>query len=888
MAAYGAVVSLQRTIECILQSSRISLVSQCSEIIQLVYREVQSLQKILKRLDGISPSKSRKKVNALDGRIKEEVWRFEDVLESHLSDQILSHHFERDSDHVLLFSIDVLRNDVGTFIETVKDMKNKYIHELDNMPQVEEDDESDVVSSSRSSSLGEMKGKIVGFSGVFEYVKSNLLKEGAHKALYSLIGMPGSGKTTLAENVFQDPEVSRWFDHRVWVTVGRKYEENEITRHILGQLDPHIDEIPQGDDEIREVYERKLVGKRCLIVLDNIWDEEVIEYFDALMPDDAAIRILLTTNLDKVGDYSLTGGDSDRDIMEPLNEKESEDLLRMKVFGEEVEDFPPRLEEAAKKIAKNCEGLPLMIVTVADLISKANKNDDLEFWNEVAQNRNSAVMMEARDQISKVLFPVYDCFPQSSKMVYLYMAAFPHDSEIRTSKLINMLTAEGFLKQQELEIIDSYMAFERVLSFTVVIDQQKSVYRMLDAIKTYRINSSWCHLFNKQSCKDRFLLLLNSGCVDALEQCMEGQRRLCLHANFVLNFKEVYNSVKCYCASTVRSLLCFGPYHPYSMPLGVGFKLLKVLDALKVRFYTFPVEILELVLLQYLALTYNGELPTSISKLFNLRFLIIHPHVSIKYWGVPSYVPVQIWDMQELEHIEISGRDLPNPDQHDASLKKLSTLLGVSIHSCNREVLERLPNIRKLGIQIELTHSGDDDLNFDYIWKLKNLEVLKWSSIDKPEVKYGCVVTPQKPIVSLFPSRLWKLYLSGLGYPWKYMEAIGEIPNLEVLKLRCYAFKGPKWETKLNSFLDLKYLVIEDADLVQWKPRRGSFPKLEKLKMKHCYKLQEFIWPYDARGGSIELVDCNPLAVICAKQLKPTDDLHKLQVFASFEGKELK
>ncbi|KAH6828921.1 hypothetical protein C2S53_013488 [Perilla frutescens var. hirtella] len=750
---------------------------------------------------------------------------------------------------------------------------------------------------------------MVGFSSLFERVKMDLMERYGDIFLFKLVGMPGSGKTTLAQNLFEDPAIVRWFDYRVWITVGRRYKLNEIERQVLAQLNPQIDEIiPQAGDKGKHKHlnrvlrwaDRRLVkmiirkylsgGKRFLIVLDNIWDTEVIDYFKTLLQveSDVVIQILLTTNQDKIAQQA------DRIIrlpniiytymMEPLNEKESEELLRIEVFGEEVEDFPPRLEKPAKKIAKNCKGLPLMIVMVADLLSKANKNDDPEFWSEVAENPYSDVMMEAHNQISKVLFPAYDCFPQSTKMFYLYMAAFPQDYNVPASKLINILTVEGFLKPKTLHNFFHWrgnLAF--MASTTVLISQKKST--DYQVIKTLRLNSSWSYLFNKESCKDKFLLLLNSGVVDALEQHMKGQRRLCLNANFVLNFKEVYNSVKFDCASTMRSLLCFGPYHPYSMPLDFDFKLLRVLDALKVRFYSFPAEILELVLLQYLALTYNGELPISISKLFNLQFLIIHPHVSIKYRGVTSYVPVQIWDMQELKHIEILGNNLPNDPNSASSLQKLYTLLGVNICSCTSKVLERLPYIRKLGIQIELTPSGDDDhdLNFGCIWKLKYLEVLKCSSIVHPEVKYGCVA-PQKPL-SMFPSSLRKLHLSGLGYPWKYMKAIGEIPNLHVLKLRCYAFKGPKWETENKSFLHLKYLVIEDTDLVQWKLRYGTFPELRKLRMKHCYKLHKFDWPCDLGSGRIELVDCNPLAVTCAKQLK---FIHpSLQVNASFDGKEL-
>ena len=85
MTAYGAVLSLRNTINNILRCSRFSLVARSQQIMDVVYKELDSLHQILERLDETSPSKSRKKVNALDGRIKEALWKFEDSLESLLT-----------------------------------------------------------------------------------------------------------------------------------------------------------------------------------------------------------------------------------------------------------------------------------------------------------------------------------------------------------------------------------------------------------------------------------------------------------------------------------------------------------------------------------------------------------------------------------------------------------------------------------------------------------------------------------------------------------------------------------------------------------------------------------------------------------------------------------
>ncbi|KAL8529958.1 hypothetical protein ACS0TY_007142 [Phlomoides rotata] len=181
-------------------------------------------------------------------------------------------------------------------------------------------------------------------------------------------------------------------------------------------------------------------------------------------------------------------------------------------------------------------------------------------------------------------------------------------------------------------------------------------------------------------------------------------------------------------------------------------KMLVRLDALNIRFYDFPIEVLELVKLRYLALTCNGILPPSISDLQNLQYLIVHPHLSIKSCGALYNLPMEIWDMKSLKHLQIMGYGLP--DLGGISLQKLITLSGVTIDSC--AVLNRVPNLQKLGIIIELASDAAEPLcYFDHISYLTKLESLK------------CVIVILKGSLRLFSLllhfSLTKLNLNGLG-----------------------------------------------------------------------------------------------------------------------------
>ncbi|KAL0364510.1 UNVERIFIED_CONTAM: putative disease resistance RPP13-like protein 3 [Sesamum angustifolium] len=347
-------------------------------------------------------------------------------------------------------------------------------------------------------------------------------------------------------------------------------------------------------------------------------------------------------------------------------------------------------------------------------------------------------------------------------------------------------------------------------------------------------------------------------------QGIESQLRLCIHNNGLFGIKDVYQSMTS--SSDACSLLCVGPHHPYPVPMCLSFGVLKILDALTIRFYGFPIEVVKLVQLKYLAFTYNGKLPASISKLKSLQYLIVRQYLTIlPFGGRRLYLPTEIWTMQELKHLQVMGSDLPNPSLEDACLPNLSTLLGISAHSCTKEVLGRIPNLTRLGIQIGLTLDVAEPLCcFDHLRYLRRLESLKCIILNpNPGLR---VVVPTPPI-TVFPSSLKKLTLSGLGFPWEYMSTIAKLRNLEVLKLRCHAFRGPVWNAYDCQFLQLKFLLLEDIDLESW--YRGLFPWLERLIIRDCYKLKRI--PLGIKKISslemIELVDCNPSLVSSAMRI---------------------
>ncbi|XP_012853771.1 PREDICTED: putative late blight resistance protein homolog R1A-10 [Erythranthe guttata] len=689
-----------------------------------------------------------------------------------------------------------LKQEIDSFNEEIKKMEDEYI----NLPCQEYDAVSSTIGCRGK------KSKMVGLSDQFQEIQTWLL-DPTGPCYHTLVGMAGIGKTTLATQLFEDPLIVSHFDCRAFVTVGQKYRLKDILIGILAQVNPEIDKTRKLDDLKKMIYQN-LKGKTYLVVLDDVWTTQVW--------NDLRRRCLLSGLC------------------------------------------PSHLEKAGKKIAENCEGLPLLIITVANILSEADKTP--EYWRKAA-DRDNSVFMDANDQImSKVLFSSYEYLPQHLKACFLYMGIFPQNYEITRSKLINLWSAEGFLEHSAMQCL------EELVTKSLVMVHKKSLhspYRSpIHQIKTCGLHSVFWHLCSKEAEKNNFFHVVNG-----IAEAVEHERRLCVHKNihFVIN-KEVYKSIAS--VSRTRSLLCFGPYHKYPVPISLEYlRLLRVFDALTIRMYEFPMEILKLVQLRYLALTYDGNIPSSISKLRNLQFLIILRHLSIiNSCKDLSYLPIEIWEMQELKHLQITGSNLPDPC--GALLPNLVTLLDVSPRCCTKELLERIPLLSKLRIRFDLSVDANESSNhlLDFISRV-SLSSLKCVVLN-PIPRCEFVVLPQAPIVTNFDSRVVKLSLSGFGYPWEDMSTISSMWSLQVLKLRRYAFRGPKWETRDRAFKSLKVLVIEDSDLMQWTVGIKTFRCLEHLTMRRCHRLEMIPSSFgEIFGLSIKLVDRNPLVVACAQEM---------------------
>ncbi|KAK9288673.1 hypothetical protein L1049_017135 [Liquidambar formosana] len=92
-------------------------------------------------------------------------------------------------------------------------------------------------------------------------------------SVFSIVGMAGLGKTTLAQLVYKDDEIKSYFDARIWVCVSEDFDTRRILSQSLESLNPSKGKM-ENMNAILENLQKELEGKRCLLVLDDVWNEE--------------------------------------------------------------------------------------------------------------------------------------------------------------------------------------------------------------------------------------------------------------------------------------------------------------------------------------------------------------------------------------------------------------------------------------------------------------------------------------------------------------------------------------------------------------------------------------------------------------------------------------
>lgn len=755
----------------------------------------------------------------LESQIEAAACAAEDIMESHVLDQILARSTGSEAKSSTSFS-----ECIQKFIEEMEDLiETKVMRIEETIEELDEDLSFVDFSPAVSSTLAPNNHKpLMGSDEKLIEIMDRLSGQQSNRQIIAIVGMGGIGKTTLAKNVYENPHIVHTFHFCAWVTISQNYSGPKIISALLYQIDQRKQEAV-SDDQLGELLYKSLSGVKYLIVMDDMWCTKAWDEIKPFFPDNRnGSRIMITTRLWNVAEHLSSCSPFE---MEFLDDDRSWELLSEKVFGEGV--CPPGFEKLGKTIAKNCGGLPLAIVVIGGLLAKSNKTT--VFWEHVAENLYSIINSGDDENCLKILSLSYNNLPIHLKPCFLFMALAPPDTELDIHELSRIWVSEGFLKPIRAKSLEE-AANEYIID---LIDRNLIfVHRrgILGQIKSCCIHDLVRDLCLREAQKLNFFSLVDVHNPD-IPPHIQIIRRLSFHQAPLKPIRSV---------SPVLDLL--GPTSLTRSMYGelghtplctTNLRLLRVLNIMEDNFP--PDEIMKLVNLR--ALSFSSEwgsnsimrFTSSISLFWNLQNLDIG-HTSDE----PIFLPPEIWDLPQLRHLRFERFVLPDPpcpdDKHDSHImENLQTLANVLYFRCTEEILKRAPNLKKLKATYDRLPRSLQWPHF-CLYNLVHLHKLE---------SLACEVLSEISMNHLsFPLSLKKLVLNGSQIPWGDMTIVGSLPNLEVLKLRSHACVGPDWCPVEGEFVRLKSLVIGKTNLRHWRADKTHFPILVHLVLQYINFLE--------------------------------------------------
>ncbi|KAL3338057.1 hypothetical protein AABB24_030308 [Solanum stoloniferum] len=656
------------------------------------------------------------------------------------------------------------------------------------------------------SKIPKSSGIIVGFEEETEWIIRKLTSGPAEIDVISIVGMPGIGKTTLAYRVYKAKSIVDHFDVCAWCTVDQERNEKKLLQNIFNQVTDLKKRVSENgiDDDVADKLRKQLIGKRYLIVLDDMWDTATLDELTRPFPElQKGSRVILTSRKKEVALHGKCH--SDPLYLRLLRLEESWELLEKRVFGEER--CPDELMDVGEKIAQKCDGLPLVLDLIGGVISKKEKKEAL--WLEVLNNLSSFIFKD-EEEVVKVIQLSYDHLSDHVKPCLVFLASYPKGKDIWISELKDLWIAHGLVEQIEMKSAEEVV--DELISSSLVIPFDNSICKIHDLVHDF------CYIKSRKEKLFDFIGGSNAPSSSSSDR---------MPCGIVLFDPKMKNPCVKHLLSLKVSNYCLS--HKSHLK---HLRLLKSLDLYNITLTDSLLnEIGMLVHLKSLIFkTKVKALPPSFSNLCNLEILVNNEEESFT-----SLSPC-FWSLAKLRDVRMN-HSLFDPFINETTvLENLTTLYELYLPGSEDTediIFKRFPNLQNLRVSlIPQPDCSEGKIYFPRLDVLNKLEELhlyasSWDSFGE--------------CTHALPLSLKTLKLRGLALTYDTLSRIARLPNLEELSLEDATIEEGK-ELKMEdvTFQNLKSLTLLKVSFSEWQvDAEKSFPVLEKLYILCCLELMD-------------------------------------------------
>ncbi|XP_048426113.1 putative disease resistance protein At3g14460 isoform X2 [Pyrus x bretschneideri] len=710
---------------------------------------------------------------------------------------------------------------------------------------------------------------------------------GGNTSVIPIWGMGGVGKTALAQLLYNNDRVKEHFDVRAWACVSEDFDAVRVTKTLLQS----IASIPcdKSDMSLLQVALREqLTGKRFLLVLDDLWNDDYNDWSVLQAPFTYGARgskVIVTTRNESVASIVHT---VPIHSLKQLSHDDCWLLLAKHAFRNENAIAHPDLEEIGKKIARKCNGLPLAAKTLGGLLSC---HMDYKKWNYIL-NSNLWELPQANSILPSLRLS-FHYLPPYLKQCFAYCSIFPKDYEFKKHTLVRLWMAVGLISQADggtrmEEVGENYL--NELVSRSLI---QRS--------RTEEPGFTMHDLIN-----DLAMFVSREFCFRMDEEGSYEVPKRVRHLSYAKGYCDAakkfqpLNGVK-YLRTFLPMSLRKTKWDYVSSKVPNDFlPTLKCSRALSLARYRnvshLPDCIGDHIHLRYIDLSFTAikRLPDTVSGLYNLQTLLLVGCYSL------VELPVDMRKLINLRHLDISYTGIKEMPVQMGRLKSLRTLtgyvLGTSTRSGGIGELGELPN---LGGELSIMNLENvvhvvDALRANLKDKKDLNEIeLAWGREDADDsIKERQVLEKLQPSVNLvkltitcyggtsFPnwlgdssfSNIKVMRLSSFSNCWS-LPPVGQLSALKELyiyNMKCIMSIGAEFYGVNGISLIQPFRCLEKLEFtrmpewVEWLPSPGrgqcpDFPRLEELVLQSCPKLRGNLPDHLPRLKKLQVSDCGVL-----------------------------
>lgn len=679
--------------------------------------------------------------------------------------------------------------------------------------------------------------QVVGLEGDAHKLKQWLFEADSGILSIGVVGMGGLGKTTIAQKVFNDRSVEEHFERRIWVSVSQTFTEEQIMRTMLRNLG----DASVGDDkgELMKKIHEYLLGKRYLIVMDDVWSLDVtwwLRIYDGL-PKGNGSSIIITTRIEEVA-QKMRVKEERLHWPKCLNKDDSWLLFRNVAFAASGgKCVHSELEHVGKEIVEKCKGLPLAIKAVGGImLCKPSRYHEWRrianhFRDELAENDNSVM---ASLQLS------YDELPSYLKSCFLCLSLYPEDCIITKDQLVHWWIGEGFipLRNGRSAVEAGEVCFSGLTNRCLLEVVDKTYHGTISACKVHDMVRD---VVIKMAEDDAFFRVDGTNC-----------RHLGITASTV---QKANHKLRALLSTTETAEV-----NKISSNTGKKFcesQYLRVMDLSRSIFDTPLSSLLNqigfLQHLTYLSVSNTHplvQLPHSLEKLSNLQILDVSycQNLNILSSCIVTFKKLRVLDVSHCGSLNYLPKGL-------GRLSNLEVLLGFKpakscqLEGCRIVELRNLIRLRKLGLQLTCSDEiGDTEVNV--LVNLQELQHLSISCFDSHSddlmTKLDKLFPPQQLhelSLAFYPGKTSPIWLNPISLPMLRYLSISS-GNLAKMNERFWGNDNAVWKIEglmLESLSDFEE---------EWVKVQQVMPSLRVVTVSWCPELVSFpIEDVGFRGG---------------------------------------